>query len=320
MRLRDELGLEQPGAVRLGFGCASLVGKGFDASDGERLLEVVLDAGVRYFDTARMYGEGRAEAVLGSLAARRRSDMVIVSKAGILPPSRSPVARGLRKAYALAHRTAPGSQTWLKPPAFCEPEFNVFSRKALTASVEASLQELRTDYLDILLLHDLDPADLTDDLLDTVQTLQREGKARHVGIATDPPQTRSLVQRKETPTELVQFASSVWNDNLSSIRALTDAPLAIHSAMGTRFRALAQRLKTMPDRASVWSQRLGMNVAEPAVLAELFLGHALASNPGGLVLFSSVNAQHVKRNIATAGKTISSETLTAFESLARDEH
>jgi aryl-alcohol dehydrogenase-like predicted oxidoreductase len=65
-------------AKRVGFGCAGLHGA-VSAHEAEMLLETALDNGVTHFDTARVYGWGAAEAMLGALARRRRDEMVFVS-------------------------------------------------------------------------------------------------------------------------------------------------------------------------------------------------------------------------------------------------
>src|SRR5689334_980851 len=71
----------------VGFGCSSLTGT--DASNAIRVLEVAFDAGVRHFDTARYYGYGEAEGILGRFLNSRRSQVTITTKFGIEPPRRS---------------------------------------------------------------------------------------------------------------------------------------------------------------------------------------------------------------------------------------
>src|ERR1700734_2088316 len=77
-----------PGTNRLGFGNGGLI-HDVSRADSLRLLEVAYDSGLTYFDTARMYGFGCAEALLGDLLAGRRDRIIVASKAGILPASRS---------------------------------------------------------------------------------------------------------------------------------------------------------------------------------------------------------------------------------------
>ncbi len=55
-----------PGMRRLGFGCGDLYG-GASRAQSVRLIETALDQGIQYFDLARLYGNGSAEAVMGSI-------------------------------------------------------------------------------------------------------------------------------------------------------------------------------------------------------------------------------------------------------------
>lgn len=98
-------------------------------------------AGVRYFDTAPLYGHGRSEARLGAgLARYHRDEVVISTKVG----------------YALEPRTPDRmpKSIFVDPLPF-EPVFN-YSREAVLRSFEQSLRRLKTDRIDILLIHDPD--------------------------------------------------------------------------------------------------------------------------------------------------------------------
>ena len=82
--------------ARLGFGCSALVG-GRTRRESLRLLDAAWDAGIRHFDTARVYGSGDAEELLGSFAGGRRSAMTITTKFGIEPLPSNPataIAKG----------------------------------------------------------------------------------------------------------------------------------------------------------------------------------------------------------------------------------
>jgi hypothetical protein len=72
------------GQPRVGLGTGDLFRDG-RSGDAVRLVETAFDAGFRYYDTARLYGDGQAEHVLGAALARRRDQVVIASKAGIIP-------------------------------------------------------------------------------------------------------------------------------------------------------------------------------------------------------------------------------------------
>ena len=82
----------------VGFGCSSLTGT--SPSNANRVLQTAFDAGVRHFDTARYYGYGEGEGILGRFLKSRRSDVTITTKFGIEPPRRT--AAKVRKRAAVA--------------------------------------------------------------------------------------------------------------------------------------------------------------------------------------------------------------------------
>ena len=84
--------------ARLGFGCSMLMSR-LNRADSLRLLNRAYDAGIRHFDTARLYGYGEAESVLGDFLKERRATVTVATKVGILPPKRT-VLLTLAKAAA----------------------------------------------------------------------------------------------------------------------------------------------------------------------------------------------------------------------------
>lgn len=127
----------------LGFGAAP-VGNLYTAMGDEAAAETINSAlaqGVRYFDTAPHYGFGLSESRLGQTLADKRKDLIISTKVGrLLVPTSS--TESVRHGFANA-------------PAL-EPVFD-YSYDAVMRSFESSLQRLQTDYIDILLAHDLGP-------------------------------------------------------------------------------------------------------------------------------------------------------------------
>jgi D-threo-aldose 1-dehydrogenase len=125
----------------LGLGCATLGGSMQLVEDGDarRMVADAFDAGIRYFDTAPLYGYGRSEHVVGD-ELRYREGWVLSTKAGrLLHPRRGP--------------QDPGDQ-WQRPFPF-EPCFD-YSYDGVMRSFEDSLQRLGMNRVDILLLHDVD--------------------------------------------------------------------------------------------------------------------------------------------------------------------
>jgi len=125
-----------------------------DQGEALRVVGAALDGGCSFFDTAPGYGEGLSEVLLGRALAGRRDRVVVCSKFG---------------------HTAEG--------------LTDFSSAALRPAVEASLGRLRTDFLDVLLLHN-PPFELLDggrscELYAELEALREEGKLRAFGASVD---------------------------------------------------------------------------------------------------------------------------------------
>ena len=78
-----------PKASQLGLGCAAIMGR-VGRRESLAALGAAWDAGINFFDTARSYGYGESEALLGGfLRGNRRSQAVVCTKFGILPAARN---------------------------------------------------------------------------------------------------------------------------------------------------------------------------------------------------------------------------------------
>lgn len=169
-------------ASRLGLGTESLHRLGADAR--RDLLAAAYDAGVRYFDTAPLYGHGIAERELGLFAGARRSagaeSVLLATKVGRVPSPwlmrRPALVRPHMVLRALARRV-PGVARSDAPQRF-EPAW-------LRASVEGSLARLAIDALDIVYLHEPTLSRLrdADAVAATMTRLKADGKTRCIGMS-----------------------------------------------------------------------------------------------------------------------------------------
>ena len=140
---KQEIGGQGLEVTQLGMGGAAL-GNLYTVVDENGAAETIASAysaGIRYFDTAPLYGYGRSENRLGmELSRYERDEFVISTKVG----------------YSLVPRTAeePPESPFVDVPPL-DKEFD-FSRDAVLRSFEESLKRLQTDYIDILFIHDPD--------------------------------------------------------------------------------------------------------------------------------------------------------------------
>ena len=129
--------------TELGFGTAPLGGWPIEVSENDALstLERAWEKGIRYFDTAPLYGTGMAEERLGKfLKTKNRNDFVVATKVGRLI-----VNTDFSKA----------AQKFIGSPKNKDSIFD-FSYDGIMKSFEDSLQRLQLDYVDVLHLHDPD--------------------------------------------------------------------------------------------------------------------------------------------------------------------
>lgn len=247
----------------IGFGCASLL-MNRSAAEAEHVLADALDAGIRYFDTARSYGYGAAEGVLGAALAGVRDQVVVASKAGILPPSL------LDRARAKATRRLLGRGG--EAPA----RAGVFEVDALRRSLETSLRRLQTDYLDIFLLHDCTVDDLTDEVASLLTDLRTEGKIRAFGVATEAADVAAIVSARPWAADIVQGPA---------FEGLAGGPMTELIVTHTALRPhLAFDGAPEANSAAVSAQ----------------LRRAIGEHPDGIVLFSSASRRSMDLNVALA--------------------
>jgi D-threo-aldose 1-dehydrogenase len=292
-----------PYMSRLGFGCGGLFG-GSDKRASLRLIQVAMDCGISYFDTARMYGYGEAEHILGGLTRSHRDRMILASKIGILPPNRSLFRRLVSRGVRLFHDTSPFTRHWLKAPDVWQPRFGKFELPDVRRSIETSLRALRTDYLDILLLHECTIGDVRNpQLSEFLQDIKTRGLVREYGIATKLDQTLELSAARPDLTAIVQIANSVWDMNIGRLAPRTGQLTITHSIFTSHFPTLLRRLASEPQLAEKWEAKTGLDPRDKLAAAQLFLAHAFWSNPGGIVLFSSSRPENIIGNSKYASMT-----------------
>ncbi|MEU0986345.1 aldo/keto reductase [Streptomyces sp. NPDC005953] len=133
-------------------------------ADSHAIMDAALDAGINYFDTANTYGgdpRGRTEEIIGNWFAKggdRRDKVVLATKVyGSMDPSR---------------------EDW--------PNHTKLSALNIRRSVDASLQRLQTDHLDIYQFHHIDRATPVEEIWQAVDTLVQQGKILYAGSSNFP--------------------------------------------------------------------------------------------------------------------------------------
>jgi hypothetical protein len=309
-----------PATGTLGFGCAGLM----QSPSGrlrQRLLGEAFEQGIRHFDVARMYGLGAAERELGQFARGRRDRLVIATKFGIeaggatgrlaplQAPARAVIARFPALRRALKRRA----------DAFHQP--HRYDPQTARTSLQRSLRELGTDYVDIFFVHG--PAvgetlDL-DALGETLEQLRAAGQIRAWGFAGDPDPCIEL-SRKAGSESVLQIHDDILRDSLGLIHP--PRPAITFGVLAAALGQIRAHVASGAERRTRWAEAIGTDCADPEALATLLLQDALARNNTGTVLFSSTRPERVRLASATAA-ALSREpqphSLQAFRELVRRE-
>lgn len=160
----------------LAFGTAQLYGLA-EPARSELLMAAAWKAGIRRFDTAPSYGAGRSEERLGAFLAGREGVEAITTKVGLAP---KPGPAALR---AVVKRLLPSGLRERARSAATQAVHGRFEESEVRASVEESLRRL-DGRIDRLLLHEVRPADITNELRTLLTGLLAAGDVGAVGVAT----------------------------------------------------------------------------------------------------------------------------------------
>lgn len=155
-----EIGTSGLQASEIVLGCMRMA----DLSNQEanRVIQNALDLGIDMFDHADIYGGGRSEEIFAEAIEMNpsvREKMIIQTKCGI------------------------------------REGFFDFSKEHILASVERSLQRLKTDYIDILLLHRPDTLVEPEEVAEAFAELKQSGKVRHFGVSNHNPSQIELLKK-----------------------------------------------------------------------------------------------------------------------------
>jgi len=174
----------------LGLGCMGLsqsFGATPEREDAVAFLRSAVDAGVTFFDTAEVYGPFDNEELVGEALAGVRDDVVIATKFGFaIEPD--------------------GTQNGVNS----RPEH-------IRAAVDESLRRLRTDTIDLLYQHRVDPDVPIEDVAGTVRDLITAGKVRHLGLSEAGPTTIRRAHEVQPVTALQSEYSLFWREPETSV-------------------------------------------------------------------------------------------------------
>jgi predicted oxidoreductase len=262
-----------PRISRIVAGVWRMADWGFDTAQTFAWIETCLALGITSFDHADIYGNFTCERQFGAALALKpslRTQMQIITKCGI-------------------RLTGTG-----QPPARMK-HYNT-EAAFITASVARSLTQLRTDHIDVLLIHRPDPLMDADEVARCFEDLRAQGKVLHFGVSNHSASQTALLQSRCTMTNQVEislrhletFSNGVLDDcQTRRMRPMAWSPLAGGNLLREDF--LSHLLREM-------AHELGLQTPQQVALAWLL------AHPAGIIpVVGSSKRERLSQAAAAAG-------------------
>jgi aryl-alcohol dehydrogenase-like predicted oxidoreductase len=280
---------------------------GVEREQAEACVKAAFDAGINFIDTANVYGRGASETLLGEvLSGYERSDYVLATKVYF---EMSPTDRGLSAAQ-------------------------------IHKQIDASLQRLQTDYVDLYQCHRYDEKTPLEETMGALTEVVQAGKARHIGFSEWPvekiDESLQLPDVERWVSSQPQY-SMLWRSPEAEVIPLCEAegisqivwsPLGQGVLTGKYLtgaqppagsRAASDSMNTfigqlMDDRVLEAVQRL-VPIAEQAGLTmpQMALAWVLRQENVASAIVGASRPEQVHANASASGVTLSADTLAAID-------
>ncbi len=306
---KRKLGRSNLEVSALGLGCMGLsfaYGPAVDKQHGISLIRAAVERGVTFFDTAEVYGPFANEELVGEAVAPVRDQVVIATKFGFDIDPATGQQRGLDS----------------------RPEH-------IRQVVEASLKRLKTDRIDLLYQHRVDPNVPIEDVAGTVKTLVQQGKVKHFGLSEAAAPTIRRAHAVLPVTALQSEYSLWWREPEAEILPTLEelgigfvpySPLGRGFLTGTinentqfdskDFRNIVPRFTAQARKANqVIVDRIGKIAARKNVTrAQIALAWVLAQKPWIVPIPGTTKLHRLEENLGAASLELTADDLREIDS------
>jgi aryl-alcohol dehydrogenase-like predicted oxidoreductase len=286
--------------------------------DSLRAMNIAWDEGITLFDTARSYGFGEAEAVLGEFLHGKRVQATVATKFGINPQKLTTAQRAAASVVRAARKVPrlrkyfvqdTNQDTNIEVPL---PEFTV---EGLRASLECSLRQLQTDYVDVLFMHKATADVLRQhDLMEALDRLVQAGKVRRVGLYADTSVVAEGMGSGPTTLTAMQFGANPFDPVVAAIPRHNRRGMLL---IGNHPFGDEQRVTLMQetiraisaDETTPTELREKLRYADWETILEVIFGVVLNSSGIHALVFSMMQEDHLRANV----RAVASDRFTVEE-------
>ena len=262
----------------LGFGAMEIRGpriwngRPVEDAEAERILNAVLDAGINFIDTA--YDYGRSEEYIGRYISGRRGEYYLATKCGC-----TLVDKG-------DHDETP----------------HVWTRDNLLHNIETSLRRMRTDYVDLLQLHNpsVEQAE-AGRLVEVLQEIKASGRARWIGASSTLPHIRTYISWGVFDTFQIPYSGlERAHEDVIAEAAAAGAGTIIRGGVG---RGEPGEGLGSKDRWAAWDAAHLDELLQPGESRTAFLLRFTLSHPGlSTTIVGTKSPDHLHENLRVAEK------------------
>lgn len=280
----------------VGFGAWGIGGnhgnsKAYGPTNDEESIEalnVACEQGINFFDTSPLYGFGHSEKLIGKVFENKRKNLIYATKVGYL--------------------NYKGEQD--------------FSSKFIVKSLDESLKRLKTDYVDILQMHDIpiQTIENSDDLLETLHLLKKKGKCRYFGVSNKTQnEAKEVIKKNLFESIQINFnlfdqraiENELFNDcKKNEIAIICKTPLCFGFLTGqynleTIFHSDDHRSRWSKEQIKLWSNSLNfflkdLRDSDNQSLAQLALRFCLSFNEISTIIPGMLNKKQVIENTTSS--------------------
>ena len=242
------------------------------------ILEAAYQSGIRYYDTAPLYGGGYSEKIIGKFSKNKRNKIFIATKVGLNPAKEYTISPSIalplnyvkRKIKNTDYSTQSNDTPTVLP-------YRLITKEYIKTSFEKSLRNLQTDYIDYYLLHEALPSFLDDGAIDYLAGLKNDGYISKLGIAASYINYFELDKNSLSLWDALQYEYSSKGESNKLYAQFPDQEHTLHGIL---------KNKKAPDAILPIQSRAGYVLMD-----------CLKKNIADRVLFSTSKLSNLNSNI-----------------------